>query len=488
MRSMRHVWLWTVLAVLGMMFAGGPATAAGQDRSEDEEYYELMKVFVDTFEQIDRNYVKDVDRRELMEAAIKGMLARLDQYSSYIGPGEVEHFERVVEQKFGGIGIQVNIDPDNERLTVVSPLPGTPAYKAGVRAGDVIEEIEGKSTKGFSIEDAVKLMKGDPGTKVRIGIRHLGENKIEELSVDREIIELDTVLGDKYNGDEWEFMLDPERKIGYIRLTHFSRRTGDEMVEAIEALKKDGMKGLVLDLRFNPGGLLSEAIRIADLFIDSGRIVSTKGRNTRERSWDATKEGSFTGFPVAILVNRFSASASEIVSACLQDHKRAVVVGERTWGKGSVQNVIDLEEGKSALKLTTASYHRPSGKNIDRQAAANGSDEWGVSPDEGYQVKLSPDELQQYLTFRRERDILREQGPPDSKYQDKQLAKAVEFLRKELGDPVEGSEKATEAPRPDKAAADASSQRGARLDSRPRSRQAAWAPFHNLIAGPQRAG
>jgi carboxyl-terminal processing protease len=454
MASIGRVRVWAILAALLLALSGSPLWSAERERTaeSDADYYELMKVFVDTFEQIERNYVKDVDRRELMEAAIKGMMARLDPYSSFIAPEEVDDFERIVEQKFGGIGIQVNIDPETERLTVVSPLPGTPAYKAGVRAGDVIEEIEGQSTKGFSIEDAVKLMKGEAGSKVRVGVRHAGDSDVETLHIERAIIELDTVMGDRYRGEDWDFMLDREHKIGYIRLTHFSRRTADEVVAAIEQLKQDGMRGLVLDLRFNPGGLLSQAVQVADLFIDTGRIVSTKGRNTPERVWEATRGGAYTEFPMAVLVNRYSASASEIVSACLQDHKRAIVVGERTWGKGSVQNVIDLEGGKSALKLTTASYHRPSGKNIHRFPDAKESDEWGVMPDDGYLVKLSPRELGEYLEYRRDRDILREGGPGDSGFEDKQLAKALAGVYEKLGvKAANPADQATEAPRPDTA-------------------------------------
>ncbi|HUG94256.1 MAG TPA: S41 family peptidase [Planctomycetaceae bacterium] len=468
MASNARVGVWRLVAAVLLALAALPLSAADAERPQpkDADYYELMKVFVDTFEQIDRNYVTDVDRRELMEAAIKGMMVRLDPYSSFIGPEEVEDFERVVEQKFGGIGIQVNIDPESERLTVVSPLPGTPAYKAGVRAGDVIEEIEGQSTKGFSIEDAVKLMKGDPGSKVRIGVRHLGGSDVETLEVERAIIELDTVMGDKHRAEEWDFMLDPEHKVGYIRLTHFSRRTSEELVGALEQLKQEGMKGLVLDLRFNPGGLLSQAVQIADLFIESGRIVSTKGRNTPERVWEATRGGAYTGFPIAVLVNRYSASASEIVSACLQDHKRAIVVGERTWGKGSVQNVIDLEGGKSALKLTTASYHRPSGKNIHRFPEAKESDEWGVVPDEGYLVKMSPQEMHGYLEYRRERDILRESGPSGSDFKDKQLARAVDYLREQLGvKAADPADQPTEAPRPDTASGAAGGEKAGSNDS-----------------------
>ncbi|GAF84613.1 unnamed protein product, partial [marine sediment metagenome] len=216
---------------------------------------------------------------------------------------------------------------------------------------------------------------------------------------------------------------------------HFSRRSAEELRDAIEQLTAKGMKGLILDLRTNPGGLLSQATAVADLFIDKGKIVSTKGRNTPERVWEATDSGTFGNFPMAVLVNRFSASASEIVSACLQDNKRAVIVGERTWGKGSVQNVIELEEGTSALKLTTAAYHRPSGKNIHKFPGAKVGDEWGVMPDDDFELKLEREEQFALLKYRRDRDVLRKGGPPESDFKDRQFGLALEHIVKELGAP-----------------------------------------------------
>jgi len=432
---------------------------------KDEEYYELMKVFVDTFEQVDRNYVKDVDRRELMEAAIRGMLSKLDQYSDYISPEDLARFNQSVEQQFGGVGIQVNFDPTVNRLRVMTPLPGAPAYKAGVRAGDIIEEIEGKPTKDFpkrqELNSAVKLLKGKPGTKVTIGVIHLGSKEIEQLEVVRAVIQVATVLGDKYgDGGTWDFMLDDKLKIGYVRLTHFSRRSADELKVALDKLVGDKMKGMILDLRYNPGGLLSQATAISDMFIETGKIVSTRGRNSRDRVWEAKKEGTYSGFPMIILVNRFSASASEIVSACLQDHKRAVIVGERTWGKGSVQNVIELEAGQSALKLTTASYHRPSGKNIHRFPKSKPEDEWGVMPNENFEKKFSLEEMRDYQEYRQQRDVLREGEVPESDFVDKQLQIALEYLSKETGQaPAEEGkkkEKPAEAKKPaEKASLDA---------------------------------
>lgn len=401
------------------------------DRLKDN--YELMRMFAETFEQIDQNYVKDLDRRELMEAAIQGMLQRLDQYSAYIPRTRMDQFTQSVEQEYGGIGIRVEIN-DNRELTVVTPLPGGPAYFAGVRSGDRIVEINGESAVGFSTNDAVEKLKGPRGGEVKIGVRRAGSDlnsEIETISLVRDIIQLDTVLGDRFSDGKWDFMLDKENKIGYVRLTHFSRKSSDELRSAMQTLTENGMKGLVLDLRDNPGGLLSQATQIADMFIEEGVIVSTKGRNVPEQSWKATKPGTFAGFPMAVIVNRVSASASEIVSACLQDQKRAIVVGERSWGKGSVQNVIDLEEGRSALKLTTASYFRPSGRNIHRFPESTPEDEWGVSPDEGYRVRFTRNEFGEWREARRDGDVIREgdqAGTSKSDFVDRQLKKAMDYV------------------------------------------------------------
>ncbi len=229
----------------------------------------------------------------------------------------------------------------------------------------------------------------------------------EKFTLTRERVHVETVLGDRRKADDhWEFMYDEKSRIGYIRISAFSQETAKELRTALEDLKRRKVRGLVLDLRFNPGGLLRSAIEVSNLFISSGRIVSTKGRNTPERVWDAHGGAVFEGVPLVILVNHYSASASEIVSACLQDHKRAVVMGERTWGKGSVQNIIELENGRSALKLTTAAYKRPSGKNIHRFPDSKDKDEWGVMPDLGYELGLNDRETREMLVDRRNRDVI----------------------------------------------------------------------------------
>ncbi len=393
-----------VLLILALAIASGTARAEESKKGAESDF-ELYQIFADTLDQIERNYVKDVSRRELMEAAIEGVLSKLDPYSNYISPDDIGRFKSNVEHSFGGIGIQIGIE--HGQLKVISPLLGTPAYRAGLESGDVILEIDGKSAEGIQIDEAVKRLKGDADTKVTLTIRHAGSREKESVTITRELVHVDTVLGESRKSDDsWDFMLDSDKHIGYIRITAFSRDTAPDAKRVLKELEKEGLKGLILDLRFNPGGLLSSAIEVSDLFVSDGKIVSTKGRNTPERVWEAQQDGTFEGFPMVVLVNHYSASASEILSACLQDHERAVIIGERTWGKGSVQNVIELEGGKSALKLTTAGYHRPSGKNIHRFPNAGEGDEWGVMPDDGYEVKLNGRQTARLIQYRRKRDIL----------------------------------------------------------------------------------
>ena len=425
-------WCVSLLLLMVLALTTGLAKADNDYRNDEprppkpveelteEEYYELLRLLADTLDQVERNYVKEVSRRELVEAAIEGVISKLDQYSNYIPPEDLDRFRSGVENEFGGIGIQVAIQ--NGWLTITSPIVGTPAYRAGLLAGDVIIKIEGVSTKGITLDEAVKKLKGKVGTEVTFTVRHAHNNEEETVHVKRELVRVDSVLGDVRTGDDsWNWFLDEEKKIGYIRLTSFSRRTTEDLRQALKELETSGMRGLVLDLRFNPGGLLSSAVEVSDLFVKEGVIVSTKGRNTDERPRRATKTGTYEGFPMAVLVNRYSASASEIVSACLQDHKRAVIIGERTWGKGSVQNIINLEAGRSALKLTTASYHRPSGANIHRFDGATDSDVWGVQPNSGYRVRLTDDEVTDLLDYRRQRDIVRpDHDVPETSFVDTQ--------------------------------------------------------------------
>ncbi len=429
-------WRWFAL-VLMLGAASGAAVAAESAKKTDDSDYELYRILVDTLDQVERNYVTEVDRRELIESAIRGVLGKLDPYSSYISPDELERFRTSVESEFGGIGIQVAADEG--QIQVLSPMYGTPAYRAGLLAGDRILEIDGKNTEGMTLDEAVERLKGDEGTSVKLTLLHPGKDARETVTITREKIHIETVLGDRRRPDgAWQYMLDPKQRIGYVRLVAFSRDTPAELERVLTQLKAEDLRGLILDLRFDPGGLLSAAIEVSDLFIAEGRIVSTKGRNSPERVWDARKEGTFEGFPIVVLVNRYSASASEIVAACLQDHQRAVVAGERTWGKGSVQNVIDLENGRSALKLTTAGYCRPNGKNIHRFPDAKPTDSWGVSPDPGFEIKLADREMVDLMRDRRMRDVLQLPGSDkasenqETAHVDRQLQAAVKHLNTEL--------------------------------------------------------
>ena len=420
----------------------------------DDEYFELMQVFVDTFDEIDQNYVKEVDRRKLIESAIRGMLADLDPYSDFISPEELAKFNEAVDQEFGGVGIQVKFLDQVRGIEVSVPLPGGPAAKAGILPGDRIVEVGGKKVADFEknreMDSAIEILRGKAGEVVNVGYTRGDSPNVTRIDLTREIIHLDTVLGETYRPDgTWDFMLDPAKKIGYIRLTHFTAHSGEEMKKALKALKADGMKGLVIDVRFNPGGYLQTAVEIADLFLEEGIIVSTEGRNSRPVTRTAKKAGTYMGFPIAVLSNRFSASASEILAAALQDHDRAKVVGERSWGKGSVQNTLDVEDGKSKLKLTTASYYRPSKEKIHRFPGETEADKWGVMPNDGMKIEYTMDQMRAYNTDRRDRDAVSQERIP-STFDDLQLKKALEVLDQEISKSTAEAKPADAAPAEEK--------------------------------------
>jgi carboxyl-terminal processing protease len=398
----RHNLYW-LLGIAAVSLLGLTVSYSAPSREKDKDY-ELVRLMVDVLHEVRERYVVDIDQeheRKLVEDMINGGLERLDPHSSYMPPSEYKQLEKQSKGKFGGVGIQVGLDRLTRQLTVLSPMPGTPAYEAGILAGDLILKIDGKATENMRMNEAVDLIQGEPGQKVTLTVLHEGAKEPVDVVITRAVIEVPCVLGDQRKADNlraWDFMLDKENKIGYIRLLNFGETASKEMREAVQELQREGVRGLILDLRNNPGGLLKEAREVADLFLTEGRIVSTRGRNHKEEVYDAKPEGTLLTppekYPMVVLVNKYSASASEIVAAALQDHGRAVIVGERTYGKGSVQNIIEMHEGgeRSALKLTTASYWRPSGKNIHRFPDSKESDDWGVRPnDSGYQ--LTPEAL-----------------------------------------------------------------------------------------------
>jgi len=390
------------------------------------------------------NYLEDVDCRQLYENAMHGMTEGLDPYSAYIGPDEYRRLQEELDQEFGGIGIFVDFNRETKRFVVMSPLFDTPAARAGVRAGDVILAIDGTDTATMSYRDAVQLIRGLPGEPVRLTLLHVGDEKPVDLVIQRAIIPIESVLGDARRADGgWDFQLQSDPRITYVRVINFGENTVEELRKTLQGRK---CQTLILDLRDNAGGLLDAAVGTCNLFIGDGTIVTIRGRDGEvRRTYEADGQPRLPrDVPMAVLVNHYSASASEIVAACLQDHGRAKIVGQRTWGKGTVQNVIPLEAGHAALKLTTASYWRPSGKNIHRLKDAPEEAEWGVGPDPELEVKLTEEEADAIRQGRRQKDIGAGPGkvaakPEDTEKtaapppEDLQLLKAVEYLQQKLG-------------------------------------------------------
>jgi len=445
-------WILTLpsVVIVGLTIA---FCAPRGSKSRDQDY-QNVQLMVEVLAEVDQNYVRELtpeQKKKFVEDMINGGLERLDPYSGFYNEDDYRELEKTTDGKFGGIGVQVNIDRATGYLQVTSPMVGTPAYDAGILAGDLILKVDGKPTDGLRYDDLIRSIQGEPGTQVTLTVVHEGTKEPVDISITRAIIEIQSVLGDRRipdNPAEWDWMIDKTHRIGYIRLAGFSEHTASELKSAIQKLEVQGVRGLVIDLRDNPGGLLTSSVEISDLFLDKGRIVSIRDRKGREKAYDAKDKGTLllppSAHPMAVLVNKNSASASEIVAAALQDHGRAVIVGERTFGKGSVQNVIKIPDRTPpvALKLTTASYWRPSGTNIHRHADAKETDDWGVKPNAGFEVKLTDAERLQYLRWRRARDIVQGKAAttpakkPEKEepaFTDKMLEKALEHLRKELG-------------------------------------------------------
>jgi carboxyl-terminal processing protease len=380
--------LLATTALLAFLAVPLVAPVVAQDKDKDakassdkSELYQQLNLFGDVLERIRRDYVEPVDEKTLMENAINGMLSSLDPHSSYMNPKTYKDMQVQTRGEFGGLGIEVTME--NGIIKVVSPIDDTPAAKAGLQSGDLIFALDGEPVQGLTLQEAVEKMRGKVGTSIKISVRRSSVKDPFDVTLTRETIKVRST----------RFRL--EGDVGYIRVTSFTEQSTAGVLDAIEKIKKEAgnkLKGFVLDLRNNPGGLLDQAIAMSDAFLDKGEIVSVKARKSEDvQRWNAKAGDMTNGLPIVVLVNGGSASASEIVAGALQDHRRAIVLGTRTFGKGSVQTIMQVSGG-GAIRLTTALYFTPSGRSIQKE---------GIKPDiEVEQAKLET--IQQRMGFREE--------------------------------------------------------------------------------------
>jgi carboxyl-terminal processing protease len=392
--------------------AAAPPDEAGARRAPAEEQ-------ADVLEQLRRNYVRPLDAAALRDGALKGMVGALhDPYSAYLGPAEIADLETQIRGTLTGIGARLGTP--GGRVTIEAPLPDSPAQKAGVAPGDVILEVDGVPAAGLDLRAVVQRIVGAPGSVVRLKLARRDGREVV-LDITRSTITIPTVLGHlRDGGDRREWMIDPAHKVGYAQVDHFGSATAGELAEAIRMLQAQGMTGMVLDLRSCPGGLLEAAVDVASLFLQGGTVLTTRGRDGAEVATKADPEKSLGDFPLVVLINERTASAGEIVAGALQDRARAVLVGTRTVGKGSVQSLIRLKDGGGAIRLTTAYYTLPGGRNIDK---AEGKSSWGVDPSDGDFVPMEIGQLEALRKRRPGRDI-----PGAIDLADVQLAAALKAI------------------------------------------------------------
>ncbi len=434
-RSKRRLYAeFVILALLAGVFMGqSPSVWARLTGA-----YEFFDPVADVRTELVRYYVDEPDQKRMMIGAIDGMIDALDDpYTNYFTEEQLRSFNKQTTGTFSGVGAE--IDEKDDYIVIVSPLEDSPAFKAGLSAGDLILAVDGESLEGATNEEAVQKITGPEGTQVTLTMRFAASGEEKDVAITRKRIKIQTIKG--VSRDEvghWDYMLNDEHRVGYIRMTQFSQVTYDNLVLALDELEQQGMKGLILDLRYNPGGLLDAAVMIADLFLEEGVIVSTKGRVTPERKWEAKAPGTLDEFPVVVLINNASASASEILAGALKYNGRAKVLGTRTVGKGSVQQIIPLEGGRGGIKLTTSYYYMPNDSNIHKK---EGAKQWGVDPSDGFYVLMTNEEKIEMLKVRREAEIIKPKGEHEDNgdaavtpewinehLKDKQLAAALESI------------------------------------------------------------
>ena len=347
---------------------------------EDKDVYKYLNLFGEAFEKIKNNYVEPINSKDLIESAIEGMLTSLDPHSSYLNNKELNELRVQTKGEFGGLGIEVTLE--NGFVKVIAPIDDTPAYKAGIKSGDLITHLDDEPVLGMTLSEAVSIMRGKVGSKIKLTVRR-NENEKVDINIIRAIIQLKSVKSRI------------ENNIGYIRVSSFNQKVDKQIIDSISSFKKkNSLIGYVLDLRNNPGGLLDQAVNVTDIFLERGEIVSTKGRNGKRGSrYNAVKKDLTDGLPLVVLINQGSASASEIVAGALQDHKRAIIMGTKSFGKGSVQTIIPSGEDV-AIKLTTAKYYTPSGRSIQQT---------GIDPD----ILVEQAELKRLENQRRKESDLR---------------------------------------------------------------------------------
>ncbi|BBO31425.1 S41 family peptidase [Lacipirellula parvula] len=408
------------------------------------------------FSVIDEWALEEAPDQELFNGAMHGMISVLhrhgDQHSEFVDAQQQAAFTEEFDQEFGGVGIVLRMLGKPPVPTVIGlPQPGTPAAEADIRLGDRIEAVDGHSTDGMQLEQITQMVRGPVDEPVTLAVRRPGDAEPHDVTVNRAVIMVESVIGDVRGPDgQWNYLISKNPRIGYVRIRKFGDKTAEELATILADLTRDDdLAGLIVDVRDDAGGSLDAAVEISDLFLRAGRtIVSTRDRDGRIRDrYLSTGTGGYANVPLVVLVDRNSASASEIVAACLQDYDRAKIIGERSYGKGTVQRLLPIESGRSLLKLTSATYWRPSGKNIHRMEGDEDAAEWGITPDQGFVIAMTPEEYDLWSNYRGRRDLVgnsadgvlldeltEQDGKIPADYRDAALQRAVEFLSKQKKD------------------------------------------------------